>query len=120
MKLLSKVVPILSASLLLSPILCQPAVAISQQTTPDDWEYITDAKDGTLYFAGKRVTVGKTTVMEIKAVNDPDEPAGSEYTVRYAFNCKTQQVKLEEGWEPVKETSVGNAWLMYACGVGGK
>ena len=92
---------------------------ISQQTTSNDWEYITDAEDGTLYFAGKRVTVGKTTVMEIKAVNDPDEPAGSEYTVRYAFNCKTQQVKLEEGWEPVKETSVGNAWLMYACGVGG-
>jgi hypothetical protein len=94
-------------------------VAISQQTTSNDWEYITDAEDGTLYFAGKRVTVGKTTVMEIKAVNDPDEPAGSEYTVRYAFNCKTKQVKSGQGWEPITAKSVGNAWLMYACGVGG-
>lgn len=113
------VAPALTASLLFAPLLELPAKAIAQGNG-DNWEYITDGEDGTLYFGGNRVTVGKTTVLEIKMVNDPDVAPGTEQTYRYAFNCETRQVKEETGWEKVDTNTVGESWLGHACGVGGR
>jgi hypothetical protein len=111
--------PLLSISLLLAPLI-KISGKVSAQENADNWEYITDADDGTLYFAGDRVTVGKTTVIEIKAVNDPDEPSVSQYTFREAFNCETQQIKGDKGWERVPSETVAENWIGYACGIGGR
>ena len=109
------VAPALSASLLFAPLLELPAKAASEGKV-DNWEYITDAADGTLYFGANRVKVGKTTVIEIKAVNDPDND-GKEWTFREAFNCETQQIKGEKGWEKVPSETVAENWFDHACGV---
>lgn len=108
--------PVLSASLLFSPLLELPSNAASQGNV-DNWEYITDAADGTLYFGANQVNVGKTTVIEIKAVNDPEEPNLPEYTFREAFNCETRQVKGEKGWEKVDTETVADDIFAHACGV---
>ena len=111
--------PLIAGTLLCAPIFEQPSHAVNQSNSSNEWEFITDAADGTLYFGGKRTTVGKTTVVEIKAINDPDEPVGEEYVLRTAFKCNANQVKGSEGWELVKPESVGSSWFDYACGTGG-
>ncbi|MDA9587425.1 hypothetical protein N9R98_01070 [bacterium] len=111
--------PLIAGTLLFAPILGQPSHAANQSNSSNDWEFITDAADGTLYFGGKRTTVGNTTVVEIKAINDPDEPVGKEYMQRAAFKCDTNQVKGSKGWELVKSKSVGSSWFDFACGTGG-
>lgn len=110
------VAPALTASLLFAPLLELPAKAVSKGNV-DNWEYITDAADGTLYFGANQVKVGKTTVIEIKAVNDPEEPNLPEYTFREAFNCETRQVKGEKGWEKVDTETVADDFFAHACGV---
>jgi hypothetical protein len=113
------VAPVLTASLLFVPLLELSAKAMSKDNV-DNWEYIADADDGTLYFGANRVTVGTTTVLEIKGVNDPDEAPGTEWNERFAFNCETRQIKSEEGWEKVDRETIAEAWLGHACGVGGR
>ena len=88
--------PLITGTLLFAPIFGQPSHAANQYNSSNEWEFITDAADGTLYFGGKRTTVGKTTVVEIKAINDPDEPVGKEYMQRAAFKCDTNQVKVQK------------------------
>jgi hypothetical protein len=111
--------PLLAGTLLFAPIFGQPSHAANQSNSSNDWEYITDAEDGTLYFGGKRTTVGKTTVMEIKVINSADGPAGKEFVLRRAFNCDTKQIKGSTGWEKVIPESVGSEWFGSACGTGG-
>lgn len=111
--------PLLAGTLLFAPLVGQPTNAANKSNSLNDWEFITDAEDGTLYFGGERTTVGPTSVIEIKALNDPDEPDGKEYVFREAFNCQTNQVKGSEGWELVNPETVGSELFNYACGTGG-
>ena len=112
------VAPALTASLLFAPLLELPAKAVSKGNV-DNLEYITDAADGTLYFGANQVKVGKTTVLEIKGVNDPDND-GVEWTERFAINCATRQIKSEEGWEKVDPETIAYEWVGHACGTGGR
>ena len=120
MNYFSPIAPVLTATLLFAPMADTPAKAATQAEPADKWEFITDAEDGTLYFGGKVTTVGKTAVLELKSVNDPDQPVGVEDDFRMVFNCSNKTFKSSTGWERVDFEKVGGLWFSHACGVGGQ
>jgi len=88
--------------------------ATQAPSTEADWEYIGAAADDTLYFGGRVITVGDTTLIRMKAVGDPDSP--KPYTFNEAFKCKEGTYKSrKEGWKKVNPKMIGQQWFNYAC-----
>jgi hypothetical protein len=117
MNFITPMAPVIAAALLLSSLAEEPAKAAAQANVGDEWEFIIDADDGTLYFGGPITRVGNNAVLLIKSVNDPELPPGEEDQFRMAFNCANRTYKRSNGWEAVgdKET-VGARWFKHACG----
>jgi len=95
--------------LLVAAIATSPVTAIAS-----DWQFIGTAADETVYF-GKPLTVeGDTTVIRLKAVNDPEEP--KPYKFSFAVKCATRQFLDAEGdWKPVDKEKMGYYWFRFAC-----
>ena len=121
--------PLLAPAFAFTLAVAPDAFVSSAHTTPplaervaaadvsDEWEFITDSSDGTLYFGGPVTRVGNTAVLQIKAVNDPERPAGEEHQFTTAFNCAKNTIKESDGkWDDFLDNTVGSVWLRHACG----
>ncbi|ABB35424.1 hypothetical protein [Synechococcus sp. CC9605] len=117
MNFTTPIAPVFAAALLLSPFAEEPSKAAAQVNVGTQWEFITDADDGTLYFGGPVTRVGNNAVLLIKSVNDPELPPGEEDQFRMAFNCANRTYKKSNGWVTVGEKgTVGYRWFKHACG----
>lgn len=115
---MSRILSILCAGLWgLAPWVPAFAAAPSQEATPKDegYEYVVDAKDGTLYFAKVETKVAGTVVITMRIINDPDSD-DKDYTLIRAFKCQERLVKENDGqWRPVAKGTVGDYMIAFGC-----
>ena len=115
---MARIIPILFAGFWgLAPFNAALATSPLRASSPQDdgFEYIVDAKDGTLYFAKIETKVSDTVVINMRVVNDPDSEE-KDYVLVNAFKCRERLVKESGGqWRPVAKNTVGDYTLEFGC-----
>ena len=115
---MARIIPILFAGFWgLAAFNAAFAASPLQASSPQDdgFEYIIDAKDGTLYFAKIETKIADTVVIKMRVINDPDSE-NKDYVLVNAFRCRERLVKESGGqWRQVAKNTVGDYMLEFGC-----
>ena len=98
---------------LTAAIASKPVDSKIDRLNKDGYEYITDADDGTIYFAKRKRRISDTVFIDLVEIDSPKSKGIMESV--QVYNCVDKTYKFDGKWKPILPKTIGVYLFKWAC-----